>query len=247
MSALNGLVAIITGASSGIGEGIARMLAHEGVKVALAARRESELQRVADEIRSGGGTAIAVPANLRDEQHLRNLIEQTQDRLGPIDILVNNAGVARNQPIHELNMKHWDLVMEVNLRAPVWLCRAVLPGMRERKRGFIVNIASEAGVFVYPGMGAYCVSKHALRVVTELIQDENQTYGIKAWAICPGMVDTPMGSEMPGGNLDNYLKVDEVVDVVRLLLKQADNVKMGPEILIRTMRQPFEPRKIGDL
>ena len=102
-------------------------------------------------------------------------------------------------------------------------------------------------MFVYPGMGAYCVSKHALRVVTELIQDENQTYGIKAWAICPGMVDTPMGSEMPGGNLDNYLKIDEVVDVVRLLLKQADNVKMGPGILIRTMRQPLEPRKIGDV
>ena len=124
MSALNGLVAIVTGASSGIGEGIARMLAAEGVKVALAARREVELQRVAAEIQAQGGTAIGVPANLRDESHLKNLIERTQNELGPIDILVNNAGVARNQPIHELNLKHWDLVLDVNLRAPVFLCRA---------------------------------------------------------------------------------------------------------------------------
>jgi NADP-dependent 3-hydroxy acid dehydrogenase YdfG len=247
MTNLTDMVAIVTGASSGIGAGIARMLAAEGVKVALAARREAELERVAEEIRSIGGTAIVIPANLRDENHVRNLIERTQHELGPIDILVNNAGVARNQPIHALNMKHWDLVLDVNLRAPVRLCSAILPGMRERRRGFIVNMASEAGLFVYPGMGAYCVSKHALRVVTELIQDENQAYGIKAWAICPGMVDTPMGSDMPGGNPETYLKVDEVVDMVRFLLKQGDNVKMGPEILIRTMRNPFAPRQIGDL
>ncbi len=137
-------------------------------------------------------------------------------------------------------MKHWDLVMSVNLRAPAYLCRAVLPGMRDRKRGFIINIASEAGLLVWAGMGAYAVSKNALRVLTQLIQDENQGYGIKAWAICPGMVDTPMGVEMPGGNPERFLNVAEVVDIVRFLLRQGDNVKMGPEILIRTMLNPFD-------
>lgn len=239
MTDLNNLVAIVTGASSGIGEGLARMLASEGVKVALAARRENELERVAAEIRSGGGTALVVPTNMREEAHLVNLIERTQSELGPIDILVNNAGAARHQPMHAMTMKYWDLIMAVNLRAPVFLSSRVLPGMRDRRRGFIVNIASEAGMFVYPGMGAYAVSKHALRVATQLIQDENQDYGIKAWAICPGMVDTPMGADMPDGNPKNFLNVDEVVDVIRFLMKQGDNVKLGPEILIRTMRNPF--------
>ena len=240
MTHLTGMVGVVTGASSGIGEGLAKMLAAEGVKVALAARREAELERVAAEIRSSGGAAFGVPTNMREEDQLRNLIERTEQELGPIDLLVNNAGVARNQPIHRLNMKHWDLVMAVNLRAPAYLCSAVLPGMRERQRGFIVNIASEAGMFVETGMGAYTVSKHALRVLTQLVQDENQEHGIKAWAICPGMVDTPMGAEMPGGDPVRYLKVDDVVKVVHFLLTQGDNVKMGPEILIRTMLNPFE-------
>ena len=239
MAELKGMVGIVTGASAGIGEGIARMLGQKGVRLALAARREEELERVASEIRDGGGEAIVIPTNMRDEEAVRVLVARTEAALGPVDILVNNAGVARNQPIHEMNMKQWDLVMDINLRAPVLLSSLVLPGMRERRRGYIVNISSEAGVFVYPGMGAYTTSKHALRVVTELIQKENQPYGIKAWAICPGMVDTPMGEQMPNGITENFLTVEEVADVVRFLLEQGDNVQMGPEILMRTMRDPF--------
>jgi 3-oxoacyl-[acyl-carrier protein] reductase len=113
-----------------------------------------------------------------------------------------------------------------------------LPEMRERKRGYIVNIASEAGVFVYGGMGAYAVSKHALRVLTELIQEENQDFGIKAWAICPGFVDTPLAAWASGRNPSNMLTVEEVVGIVRFVLTQGPNVKLGPEILIRTTRAP---------
>ena len=108
------------------------------------------------------------------------------------EILVNAGADLLMSPIHELDLRAWDASMEVNLRAPALLCAAVLPAMRERKRGYIINIASEAGVFVYGGMGPYAVSKHALRVLTELIQEENQDFGIKAWAICPGFVPTPM-------------------------------------------------------
>ena len=239
METLKGLVAIVTGASSGIGEGIATMLAAEGVKVALVARRQQELERVADAIRHQGGTALIAPADLRDEQALHTVVEQTRSRLGPVDILVNSAGIVETTPIHELDMRAWDACLEVNLRAPTVLCAAVLPGMRERKRGYIVNIASEAGVFVYAGMGAYAISKHALRVLTELIQEENQEFGLKAWAICPGFVDTPMGAWDPNANPHNFLRVEEVVDLVRFLLTQGANVKMGPEILIRTTRNPY--------
>ena len=146
MDTLNGTVAIITGASSGIGEGIAKMLAEEGVKVALVARRHNELQRVAEAIRNLGGTALIAPADLRDEQALRSVVEQTRTMLGPVDILVNSGGMAYTTPIHETDMRAWDACLEVNLRAPTLLCAAVLPSMRERKQGYIINIASEAGV-----------------------------------------------------------------------------------------------------
>ncbi len=240
MDTLNGTVAIITGASSGIGEGIAKMLTAEGVKVALVARRYHELQRVAEEIRHQGGTALITPADLRDEQALHTVVEQTRTMLGPVDILVNSGGTVDTTPIHEIDVRALDACLDVNLRAPTLLCAAVLPSMRERKRGYIVNISSEAGVFVYGGMGAYAISKHALRVLTELIQEENQEYGLKAWAICPGFVDTPMvAAWAPSANPRNFLRVEEVVDVVRFLLTQGANVKMGPEILIRTTRNPY--------
>jgi fengycin family lipopeptide synthetase B len=241
MDMLKGAVAIVTGASSGIGEGIATMLAGEGVKVALVARREKELERVAEGIHRQGGTALVAPADLRDEAALRTMLEHTQNTLGPVDILVNSGATPLMCPIHELEMPAWDASMETNLRAPALLCAAVLPSMRERKRGYIVNISSEAGAFVYKGMGPYAVSKHALRVLTELIQEENQEFGIKAWAICPGFVDTPMGGWAAGTNSKNFLTVEEVVGVVRFLLTQGANVKMGPEILVRTTHNPWAP------
>lgn len=242
MSALNGAVALVTGASSGIGEGIAHMLATEGVKMALVARRRHELQRVARAIRRHGGAALIAPADLRDASALHAVVEQTHNQLGPIDILVNCAGIVETTPIHALDAQAWDACLEVNLRAPALLCAAVLPGMRERKRGYIINIASEAGAFVYAGMGAYAISKHALRVLTELVQEENQEFGVKAWAICPGFVDTPMvAAWAPEANPHNFLRVEDVVGVARFLLTQGANIKMGPEILIRTTRNPYAP------
>lgn len=97
---------------------------------------------------------------------------------------------------------------------------------------------SEAGALIYGGMGAFAVSKYALRVLTELIQEENQALGIKAWAICPGYVDTPMASSSEGINVENILTAGDVAEIVRFLLRQGDNVKMGPEILVRTIRDP---------
>lgn len=236
---LKDFVAIVTGASSGIGEGLATMLAGEGVKVTLVARREKELTRVAEGIRRQGGTALIAPADLRDESALRAMLEQTRNTLGPVDILVNSGATPFMCPIHGLDLPAWDATMEINLRAPALLCAALLPGMRERRRGYVVNISSEAGAFVYKGMGPYAVSKHALRVLTELIEEENQDFGIKAWAICPGFVDTPMGGWAEGTNRSNFLTVAEVVEVVRFLLTQGANVKMGPEILVRTTRNPW--------
>ena len=111
--------------------------------------------------------------------------------------------------------------------------------MQARRFGRIINIGSEAGVAIVPGLAAYCVSKHALGALTEVIQDGNHDNGIKAWVICPGFVDTDMGYVVPGANRDHFLTVEEVVDMVRYLLRLGDNVKLGPQILLRTMRNPM--------
>jgi short-subunit dehydrogenase len=239
MAALTGRVAVVTGASSGIGAGLAAMLAAEGARVALAARRGELLEQVAAEIRQAGGTAIAVVADLTDDDSLARLLARARTELGEIDVLVNNAGFAVWRSLEATTAAEWDHSFAVNVRAAARLCAAVLPGMQERRFGRVINIGSEAGVAIVPGLAAYCVSKHALGALTEVIQDANHDNGIKAWVICPGFVDTDMGEVVPGANRDHYLEVDEVVDVVRFLLRSGDNVKLGPQILIRTMRNPM--------
>jgi NADP-dependent 3-hydroxy acid dehydrogenase YdfG len=239
MTALTNRVAMVTGASMGIGAGLAAMLAGEGARVVLAARRGEELDRVAKDIRRDGGTAVPVVTDLTDDDSLARLLATTRAELGAVDVLVNSAGYAIWKPLEATTIAEWDHTFAVNVRAAAYLCAAVLPDMQARGFGRIINIGSEAGVAIVPGLAAYCVSKHALRALTEVIQDANHDNGIKAWVICPGFVNTDMGYVVPGANPADFLQVAEVVDVVRYLLRTSDNVKLGPEILLRTMRNPM--------
>jgi NADP-dependent 3-hydroxy acid dehydrogenase YdfG len=239
MTALTNRVALVTGASMGIGAGLAAMLAAEGARVVLAARRRDELEQVAKDIRRDGGTAVPVVTDLTDDDSLARLLTTTRAELGAVDVLVNNAGYAIWKPLEATTITEWDHTFAVNVRAAAYLCGAVLPGMQARGFGRIINIGSEAGVAIVPGFAAYCVSKHALRALTEVIQDANHENGIKAWVICPGFVNTGMGYVVPGADPADFLQVAEVVDVVRYLLRTGDNVKLGPEILLRTMRNPM--------
>jgi NADP-dependent 3-hydroxy acid dehydrogenase YdfG len=239
MAALTDRVAVVTGASSGIGAGLAAMLAAEGARVALAARRGELLEQVAAEICRAGGTAIPVVTDMTDDDSLARLLARVHAELGPVDVLVNNAGFGLWKPLEATTMAEWDRTFAVNVRAAACLCAAVLPGMQRRRFGRVINIGSEAGVAIVPGLAAYCVSKHALGALTEVIQDANHDNGIKAWVVCPGFVDTEMGQVVPGADRDSYLRVKEVVDVIRFLIRLGDNVKLGPEILIRTMRNPM--------
>lgn len=232
-------VALVTGASGGIGAGLAAMLAAEGARVVLAARRGDELEQVADGIREQGGVAIPVITNVTSDDSLARLLDTAQAEAGPVDVLVNNAGFAVWKSLEATTIAEWDRTFAVNVRAAAWLSAAVLPGMQTRRFGRIINIGSEAGVAIVPGLAAYCVSKHALRALTEVIQDANHDNGIKAWVVCPGFVDTEMGYVIPGANPASFLQVDEVVGVVRFLLHTGENVKLGPEILVRTMRNPM--------
>ncbi len=239
MVALADKVAVVTGASSGIGAGLAAMVAAEGARVVLAARRGDQLEAVATGIRQAGGVAVPVVTDLADDESLASLLARTRSELGQVDVLVNNAGFGLWKPLEATTMAEWDHTFAVNVRAAAYLCAAVLPGMQERRFGRVINIGSEAGVAIVPGLAAYCVSKHALGALTEVIQDANHDNGIKAWVICPGFVDTEMGDVVPGATRHNYLGVEEVVDVVRFLIRLGDNVKIGPQVLVRTMRNPM--------
>jgi short-subunit dehydrogenase len=239
MTVLADRVALVSGASGGIGAALAAMLAAEGAKVVLAARRERELERVADGIRQRGGVAVPVVTDLADDGSIARLLATARAEAGPVDVLVNNAGYAVWKPLEETTTAEWDRTFAVNVRAAACLSAAVLPGMQAQRFGRIINIASEAGVAIVPGLAAYCVSKHALVALTEVIQDGNHDTGIKAWVICPGFVDTDMGYVVPGANPASFLQVEEVVDVARYLLHTSDNVKLGPQILLRTMRNPM--------
>jgi len=241
MAALAGRVAVVTGASSGIGTGLAEMLADEGARVVLAARRGERLEQVAAGIRQAGGAAIPVVTDLADEGSLGRLLDTARAEFGPVDVLVNNAGFAVWKPLEATTLAEWDHTFAVNVRAAAYLCAAVLPGMAARRFGRVINIGSEAGVAIVPGLAAYCVSKHALAALTEVIQDGNHDNGIKAWVICPGFVGTEMGEVVPGANHSSFLTVGEVVDVVRFLIRLGDNVKIGPQVLVRTMRNPMAP------
>jgi short-subunit dehydrogenase len=239
MTVLAGRVAVVTGASTGIGAGLAAMLAAEGASVVLAARREAELERVAASIRQEGGRAVPVVTDVTDTGSLDRLVATAEAEAGPVDVLVSNAGYAVWKPLEETTVAEWDHTFAVNVRAAAYLSAALVPGMAARQFGRIINIASEAGVAIVPGLAAYCVSKHALVALTEVIQEANHGTGIKAWAICPGLVDTRMGTVVPGANPASFLTVEEVVDMARYLLSTGDNVKLGPQILLRTMRNPM--------
>jgi short-subunit dehydrogenase len=232
-------VALITGASSGIGEGLAKLMAQLGMTVALAARRESELRRVAEEIHEAGGQARTFPANLLNREQVDSLVDRVVEDLGPVDALVHSAGTIDFKPLHELDPTSWDAVFEVNLRAAAILTANVLPGMRQRRRGWIIHVSSEAGIVTYPGMGAYGISKHALCALTELVQVENQEEGIKAWALCPGETATERATKLSTPDqIERFLQVSDILDVARLLLTQDDNVKLGPIIHIATTLNP---------
>jgi NADP-dependent 3-hydroxy acid dehydrogenase YdfG len=163
-------VAIVTGASSGIGAGIAEMLAREGARVALAARREPELEDVATRITASGGIALPIATDLTVDADIKHLVDETERALGPVDVLVNNAGFALWKTLEETSIAEWDRTFAVNVWSAALLSAAVLPGMQARGFGRIVNIGSETGVAIVPGLAAYCVSKHALRALTEVIQ-----------------------------------------------------------------------------
>ncbi|MCL4878358.1 MAG: SDR family oxidoreductase [Anaerolineae bacterium] len=222
MGTLEQQVAIVTGGGTGIGEAVALALAKEGANVVICGRRIEPLQRVLSKL-SGRGLAVHADVSREDD----------------VERLVNNAGISGGSAIHEHEVAAWDQIMAVNLRGPFLLARAVLPTMREKRHGHIINISSESGLEYYPGDGAYGVSKHALNALSEYIQRENQELDIRVNTVCPGMVVTEMTEGSAGLNQDKCLYPDEIADLVMWLVTRRANIKIGRPILIQTMENPW--------
>ncbi|MSQ46920.1 MAG: SDR family oxidoreductase [Deltaproteobacteria bacterium] len=190
---LLGQIAIITGASRGIGRAIALRLAQDGATTVLAARTEQALHEVAQRIHTSGGTSLVVPMDVTEDQQLTALIDRTLARYNRIDMLVNNAGGGPPRtPITKARLTDWEWTLRVNLWATMVLSKLVLPGMIERRQGAIINICSLAGITGKAGEAAYAAAKFGVRGFTQSLFDEVHEYGIKVSGIFPGYVDTAM-------------------------------------------------------
>lgn len=236
---LQGKTAIITGAGSGIGAGIAVAMARQGVSLLICGRRAASLEHTATRIRAEGGTVVAMPADISQEDDVQRLAAAAADHFQAVDYLVNNAGIGGGGQIHQHTVSDWDRVMAVNLRGPFLMCRAFLPGMRQARGGHVINISSESAMEHYPGNGAYGVSKHGLNALGEYIQRENQALGIRVDTICPGMVVTEMSEHAPGLDHDKCLYPDDIAELVLWLISRRSNIKIGRPILIQTMENPW--------
>ncbi|RMH19236.1 MAG: SDR family oxidoreductase [Acidobacteria bacterium] len=187
--------AVITGGGRGIGAATARLLAAEGASVVVAARSAGQLEELVEELRSAGHEAFAVPCDVTDPQQVEHLREATIEHLGGADVLVNNAGIATSAKLEDLSLETWNHVFAVNVTG-VFLCtRAFLPGMRKRRWGRVVNVASVAGKQGAAYISAYAASKHAVVGFTRALAVEVAAAGVTVNAVCPGYVDTDMTVE----------------------------------------------------
>ena len=198
MRDLTDKVAWITGAGTGIGESGAKALAAAGMQVVLSGRREEPLHAVAESI--GGATTTWVrPLDVSDQQSVSQLAAEIIDHFGRCDVLVNSAGLnTRNRNWHNVSVEDWDLVIRVDLDGAFYCCKAVLPTMVEQQDGLIINISSWAGRFTSMLTGpAYSAAKHAINSMTESLNMEAGIHGVRACAICPGEVATPILDKRP--------------------------------------------------
>jgi 3-oxoacyl-[acyl-carrier protein] reductase len=237
---LDGKVAIVTGASRGIGRAIALALGREGAAVVLAARSMERLAEAAELVREAGGRAEPVITELTEEGSIRHLVKVTRDKFGRLDILVNNAGTTHSARLEETRTEDLDRCWAVNARAPFLLCREALPLLRKAEAGYIVNISSVVGVKGYPLQSAYTASKHAIRGMSISLAEELRGTNIRVHVICPGAVDTGMVQNVrPDIKQEDLIQPDEIAELVLYLVTHRGNAVIDELHIRRAAAAPW--------
>ena len=246
---LKGKVALITGASSGIGAATARKLAFYGVKVGLAARRMDRLQALADDINAAGGEAIAIDMDVTDQASVERGVQQLLQRYGTIDIAFNNAGLMPISDIASLKVSEWHQMVDVNVKGLLNTVAAVLPTMQDKKAGHIINTSSIAGRKTFAGLGVYCATKHAVAAFSDILRMEiAPKYNIRVTSLQPGAVESELFEHITDEGYRSqmeqlkeqmtFLKAEDIADTIVYALQAPDHVDMA-EVFVLPTSQPW--------
>ena len=237
---LHGKVAIVTGASRGIGKAIALSLAAEGVTPALVARSEGKLLSVKQGIEGSGGKALTIVADLLDPNSPGLIVERTFQAFGRIDILVNNAGIVLSRSLVETSLEEWERIMAINARAPFLLCKEAIPHLKASGEATILQISSVIGEKGYVNQGAYTASKHALMGMSKVLAQEVQPDNIRVHTILPGGVATDMISGVrPDINPEDLMQPEDIAEIVLFLLTHRNNAVIDSVKLRRAVSAPW--------
>jgi NADP-dependent 3-hydroxy acid dehydrogenase YdfG len=243
---LGGRVAVVTGASSGIGAAVARALGAEGAHVALAARGEDALLEIQERLAGRDQRSIVAPTDVTDGGQVRSLVERAEQDLGPVDILVNCAGVMYYTMMKNVHEEEWERTVEVNCKGVINCIGAVLPGMLDRGRGHIVTISSDAGRKVFPGLAVYSASKFFVEALSQGLRLETAGTGLRVTTVQPGNVATDLLSmsndeealrEYGGESGARVLDPEDVAASVVHALVQPEHVAVN-EILVEPRDEP---------
>jgi 3-oxoacyl-[acyl-carrier protein] reductase len=237
---LAGKVAIVTGASRGIGRAISVALAKEAATVVLAARAMDKLKQTAEQVTAAGGKTEIIVTELAEEESIKNLVKATGEKFGRLDILVNNAGITHSAKLEETATEDWQRCISINARAPFILCREALPRLRKSEAAYIINIASVVGVKGYPLQSAYTSSKHALRGMTISLSEELKGSNIRVHLLCPGGVDTELVQKVrPDIKKEDLMQPDEIAELVLYLVTHKGNAVIDELHIRRAASTPW--------
>jgi len=234
-------VIAVTGASSGIGEAIARLLAAHGASVVLGARRVARLERIAGDLRAHGADVIPLDVDVTRREDLDRLVRAAVDRFGRLDVLVSNAGISKLGPLADGDVDGWSAMIDVNLRGVLNGIAAAMPVFRRQGRGHFVTTVSTAGLKIVPEMGVYAGTKNAVRTVMESLRQESTDGVIRTTSISPGFVRTELGDSIDDrtaraeirSTMDEIgLAPEAVARAVAFAIEQPHDVEIG-EIVIR--------------
>ncbi|MCS7057437.1 MAG: SDR family oxidoreductase [Meiothermus sp.] len=231
MSRLRGRVALVTGASSGIGLEIARQLIAHGVKVGLLARSQEKLTQLAAEL----GNSLALPADVTRYEEVERAVARLEAHFGGLDYLINNAGIGIFKPVHELSPQEWRQVIDTNLTGPFYATKAAVPAMLRSGGGHIVNIGSMAGKNAFAGGAAYNASKFGLLGFSEAALIDLRYHGIRVSSVLPGSVDTPFAGNPTGAAWK--IQPEDVAQAVLYLLQSDPRITVS-EVDIRPSQPP---------